>query len=53
MKLFDLYFVGTSNKVVDYSVQAKSAKEAKLLALTLAGLNPAMIIRIKAKQVNQ
>lgn len=53
MKLFDLYFVGTSNKVVDYPVQAKSAKEAKLLALTLAGLNPAMIIRIKAKQVNQ
>ena len=30
----------------------KTAKEAKLLALTLAGLNPAMIIRIKAKQVN-
>jgi hypothetical protein len=52
MRQWQVYFTGTSNLVTPFPVVAKSPKEAKLIVISLASLNPAIIGRLTAKQYN-
>jgi hypothetical protein len=52
MHQYTVYYVGTANKVTEYPIIAKSPKEAKMLAITAAKLNPLIIGRLTAKKYN-
>jgi hypothetical protein len=49
-KLYNVYASGTRNLIAG-PIQAKSAKEAKLIAIALEGLNIALLVRLTAKEV--
>ena len=52
MYQYTVYYAGTSNKVTEYPIIAKSPKEAKMLAIAVAKLNPLIIGRLTAKKYN-
>jgi hypothetical protein len=49
--MFKVYYLGTQNLVVDYNIQASSAKQAKLLAIKLANLSENLLPYLKAVKV--
>ena len=50
-QMFKVYYLGTQNLVVDYNIQASSAKQAKLLAIKLANLSENLLPYLKAVKV--
>jgi hypothetical protein len=51
MMTFKVYYLGTQNLVVDYSIQATSAVKAKVLAIQLANLSDNILPYLKAVKV--
>jgi hypothetical protein len=51
MKLWNVYFVGTSNTVTDQPIRASGPQQAKLIAIAMAELNPAILGRLRAIRI--
>jgi hypothetical protein len=52
MTQWQVYYSGTSNLVTEFPIMAKSAKEAKLVAISLQKLNPLILCRLTARKYN-
>lgn len=48
MKLWNVFYNGTSNTVTPYPIQASGPKQAKEIAIAVAQLNPMVISRLRA-----
>lgn len=51
MKLWQVYFVGTNNTVTQQPIQASGPQQAKIIAIAMAELNPAILRRLRATRI--